>query len=57
MVKFDKSLSMWMGDDEKNVQNDFFYYRPGTRHAMGGGGVSGIPFLKKKHIITSSSYT
>lgn len=42
-VKFANSLSMQMDENEDYVQNELFYPQPGTRHAVGGGWVSGMP--------------
>ena len=46
MVKFANSLSMEIGENEDYVQNDLFYPRPGTWHAVGRGWVSGMPLWK-----------
>ena len=46
MVKFSNSLSMEIGENEDYVQNDLFYPRPGTQHAVGRGWVSGMPLWK-----------
>lgn len=43
MVKSANSLSVQVGENEDYAQNDLFYPQPGTRHAVGGGWVSGMP--------------
>ena len=42
MVKFANSLSMEIGENEDYVQNDLFYPRPGTWHAVRRGWVNAL---------------
>ena len=42
-VKSANRLSVQVGENEDYAQNDLFYPHPGTRHAVGGGWVSGMP--------------
>ena len=50
-VKFANSLSIQMDESEDYVQNELFYPQPGTRHAVGGGWVSGMPLFGGYFII------